>query len=266
MAEARTQSGTLFTNAAAYDRMMGRWSRRLAPLLVGFGGCNAGDRVLDVGCGTGSLAFALPRSVGQVTGIDKVGAYVAEATRLAPDGRFRFQEGDACALPFAAASFERAYCMLVLQFIPDAAKAVAEMRRVVRPGGMVTAAIWDAFGGMTHTRMVWDIAATLDPAIVPMLIRPLGQPGEMEAAWREAGLVDIERTELVIRFDFASFEDYWEPLTEEGPVSALVRGLSADLRAKLVAQVRRAYCANLPEGPRSFAGVAWACRGTVPAT
>jgi ubiquinone/menaquinone biosynthesis C-methylase UbiE len=139
---------------------MGRWSRRLAPLLIRFGGLSDGDRVLDVGCGTGSLAFTLPEiaNVAAVTGIDLTEPYLEFARAHNSDPKINFQKADAQALPFEDNSFDRAFSMLVLQIIPDAARAVAEMRRVVRYGGTVTAAIWDVYGGTPHTRLIWDIA------------------------------------------------------------------------------------------------------------
>src|SRR5947208_12684234 len=171
-------------NADAYERVMGRWSRRLAPLLIRFGGLADGDRVLDVGCGTGSMSFALPEAanVAAVTGVDQAEVYLASARSRTSDPRFSFQHADARALPFPDASFDRAYSMLVLQFIPDADRAVAEMRRVVRPGGTVAAAVWDAYGGMLRTRLIWDTAALLDPTFEPPLFRPLSAPGELATA------------------------------------------------------------------------------------
>ena len=162
-----TAAAAGFQNPEAYEKAMGRWSRRLAPLLIQFGGLAEGDRVLDVGCGTGSLTFTVPQiaKVARVTGIDLTDAYVEFSRSQNTDPRITFRAADARALPFEDNSFDRAFSMLVLQFIPDAARAVAEMRRVVRPGGTVTASVWDSYGGMPHMRMVWDIAAVLDPSI-----------------------------------------------------------------------------------------------------
>jgi ubiquinone/menaquinone biosynthesis C-methylase UbiE len=96
---------------------MGRWSRRLAPLLIRFGGLSDDDRVLDVGCGTGSLAFALPEiaNVANVTGIDLTDPYVEFARARNADPRISFQQADARALPFEDDSFDRAFSMLVLR-------------------------------------------------------------------------------------------------------------------------------------------------------
>jgi ubiquinone/menaquinone biosynthesis C-methylase UbiE len=142
-----------FQSAEAYERLMGRWSRRPAPLLIQIGGLADGDRVLEVGCGTSSLTFTCPRNpnVAAVTGIDVTEPYLEFARARNSGPKINFRQADAQALPFEDNSFDRAFSMLVLQFIPDAARAVAEIRRVVRHGGTVTAAIWDVYGGTPHT-------------------------------------------------------------------------------------------------------------------
>jgi SAM-dependent methyltransferase len=78
MPDTNTAAAAGFQNAEAYEQVMGRWSRRLAPPLIRFGGLSDGDRVLDVGCGTGSLTFALPQvaNVGAVIGVDLTEPYV----------------------------------------------------------------------------------------------------------------------------------------------------------------------------------------------
>ena len=267
MPDANTAKAAGFQNAEAYEKMTGRWSQRLAPLLIRFGGLSDGDRVLDVGCGTGSLTFTVPElaNVSAVTGIDLTTGFISFATSRNSDRRISFQQGDARSLPFGDNTFDRAYSMLVLQFIPDASRAVAEMRRVVRPGGTVTAAVWDYFSGFPHVRLIWDIAATLDPTIKRSFFRPLSKPNEMASVWGELGLTNVEQTSLLIRMEFTSFDDYWLPFTKrEGPPGQLLASLSESARSTLTEHVRRAYLSEQPDGARSFACVAWACRGTVP--
>lgn len=258
---------TMFRDAEAYERLMGRWSRRLAPLLLSFGHLSDGDRVLDVGCGTGSLAFGAIElaKVAALTGVDVSSGYVEYARRCNTDARLTFQQADAQNLPFEDASFDRAFSLLVLQFVPDGARAVREMRRVVRPGGTVTAAVWDDYSGLPHVRMLFDIASVLDPSINRPYFRPLSAPGELAALWREVGLVDVEQSSLLIRMEFSSFDDYWSPFTAgEGPPGQFLASLTEPARATLQDQVRRAYLSGRPDGLRSFASVAWACRGSVP--
>jgi SAM-dependent methyltransferase len=223
-------------DAAAYEQIMGRWSRRLAPLLIEFGGLAEGDRVLDVGCGTGNLSFALPEAanVSAVTVIDQAEVFLEAARKRSNDPRFGFQHADARVLPFADGLFDRAFSMLMLQFIPDVEHAVAEMRRVVRPGGRVTAAVWDGFGGMSVVRLLWDTAAELAPTAERprALFSSLTAPGEMSAMWRQAGLVEVEQTSLTIRMDFAGFDDYWRRRSNGAvPCGPLGRGAREVARA-----------------------------------
>jgi hypothetical protein len=96
------------------------------------------------------------------------------------------------------------------------------------------------------------------------LFQPLTAPNEMATLWCELGLLDVEQTSLVIRMEFSCFDDYWSPFTAgEGPPGQFVASLSSSARATLTEQLRRAYLADRPDGPRSFACVSWACRGTV---
>ncbi len=256
-------------NADGYEQLMGRWSRRLAPALIAFAGLADGDHVLDVGCGTGSLASALAArsEPARIVGIDLAEPYVELArARLGGDSRLRIDQGDACALPYRDDEFDRAMALLSLQFVPQPELALAELRRVVRPGGVVAAAVWDGFGGVPHLRMLWDTAAALDPADkgARRLFRPLYGAGELAELWRAQGLRAVEDTSLVIRLDFVDFEDYWRPfLSGDGPPGQYVMGLSEPARDRLEAHLRRAYESNRPDGPRSFVAVAWACRGIV---
>ena len=258
-------------SAAGYEQLMGRWSRQLAPLFIDFAGVADGERVLDVGCGTGSLTFALPRAadVSEITAIDFSPVFVEATIRGNTDPRIKVQQADACALPLADASFDRALALLVLHFVPEAGKAVAEMCRVTRPGGVVAAAVWDHFGGMPGMRMVLDVAAMLDGNAEQVRSRycfqPMMRPGEMMQSFVANGLTDVRQTSLLIRMDYQSFADFWEPISAgEGPLGKYVGSLDAGRRTKLDAAIRAAYEAGQPDGSRSFAAVAWACRGIVP--
>src|SRR5688572_18415762 len=124
--------GRMFSEAAAYERFMGRWSRRLAPALVELAAVREGDAVLEIGCGTGELARAVlgATRTTTVTGIDRSAEYVAHARSATPDERARFGVGDAQKLDFDDATFDRTMSLLVLNFVPDRARALSEMLRV----------------------------------------------------------------------------------------------------------------------------------------
>jgi SAM-dependent methyltransferase len=259
------------TDGDAYEQQMGRWSRRLASLFLDFAGPGGGGRILDLGCGTGSLTRALAgRSAdSRIVGLDVSEAYVDHARRATRDPRVEFQVGDACAMPFPDRSFDAVLSMLVLPFVPDTAQAVAEMRRVARPGAMVAAASWDARGGCVAHRIFLDTAAALDPVAEALrkrhCTRPTTRPGGLAAAWSEAGFLDIRETALAIRMEFAGFADFWDPyLTGQGPAADYVAGLAAPAVARLRELVRRAYLDGEPDGPRSYVATAWAVRGIAP--
>jgi hypothetical protein len=159
--------------------------------------------------------------------------------------------------------------MLVLQFVPEADRAVREMRRVTMPGGTVAAATWDSRGGLMFLRMILDTASTFDPAAnqlrAKLLSQPLTRPMDLYRAWRSAGLIDVTQDMRTIRMDFADFSDFWAPCEgREGPIAAYVSGLNADAKAHLKQLVQRAYLDGEPDGPRSYSATAWVVKGTVP--
>ncbi len=259
----------MFSEAEKYERFMGRWSQRLAPLFVDFAGVKDGERVLDVGSGTGSLSLAILGKTRrtEVAGIDPSPEYVDFARRRTADPRVKFQFGDAQKMDFPDASFDRCVSLLVVNFIPDSRKAMAEMRRVTRPGGWIAACVWDYDEGMEMLRKFWDAARALDPAVARVDERgmPFCRTGQLAAFWREAGLEDVEETALVIELPFRSFDDYWSPfLDSQGPAGVYVARLAPEKREGLKLRLRNTILGGKPDGPFTLRARAWAVRGRVP--
>ena len=258
------------SDGAAYERFLGRWSRVLAGSFAEFARLPEDGAILDVGCGTGSLTLSLAeRRRGRVGGIDIAAPYIAFARDRPAAERADFAVGDACNLPYADRHFAASLAQLALNFVPDPVLAVREMRRVVRPGGVVAATVWDFRGGLVYQRLFWDTAAGLDPAAGTARDRlfssPLALPDGLPGLWWKAGLRGIERRSITIRMEYADFADYWEPLLGgQGPVGAYVIGLPPDRRRMIEARVRQSYLSGAPDGPRSLTATAWAVRGTVP--
>jgi ubiquinone/menaquinone biosynthesis C-methylase UbiE len=261
----------MFAASAGYERFMGRWSRLLAPEFIAFAGVKNGDRVLDVGTGTGSAASAvevrMPAS--QIVGVDPSPGFIAYAQKNAKSNRAHYEVGDAQGLKFRDGSFDNTLALLVMNFIPDHNKAVAEMRRVTRPGGLVSACVWDYNAGMQSLRFFWDEAVALDPAIEPKDERhmKLSHQGQLAGLWKNAGLVNVHEKPLTIDQAFASFDDYWGPFTKgAGPGGAYVVSLPEGRRQQLEMRLRTRVLGDRRDGTFTLKAKAWCVRGEVPRT
>jgi SAM-dependent methyltransferase len=172
------KSGYQATDGAAYQVFLGRWTERLAAALLGSLELPPDGALLDVGCGTGSLAFAMAKHWPgrQVNGVDIAEPYVAFARARAVSGLPVFDLADICSMPYADGAFAAAIAQLVLNFVSDPAMALAEMRRVTRPAGLVAATVWDFRGGLVYQRMFWDTATVLDPTAASVRDRLFSAP------------------------------------------------------------------------------------------
>ena len=260
----------MFGDAEAYERFMGRWSRVVAPRLVDFTELPERGRMLDVGSGTGSLAFAIAerKSHTHVLGIDPSKEYVAYAASRNPfPDRVGFGVGDAQQLDFPDASFDASLSLLVINFIPDPKKALFELRRVTKPGGKLSAAVWDYSAGMRMLRTFWDAAVHLDPAAEKVDERhmPLCRRGELTALWKQAGLEHIREQAIDIRMRFESLADYWHPfLLGQGPAGAYVRRLDRDRLEAMRNEVRLRLSWSAEDKPLVLPARVWAVCGIVP--
>ena len=259
----------MFTASSGYERYMGRWSRILAPLYLAFASVKDGQRVLDVGTGTGALASALETAMtsSELVGIDPSEGFINYAKQNAKSSRVSFEVGDAQALRFRDASFDQTMSLLVMNFIPDHDKAIAEMRRVTRSRGVVSSCVWDYNAGMQSLRLFWDEVVALDPAMAPRDERnmKLTREGQLGELWRKAGLVNVQERPLVIDQAFGSFDDYWGPfLTGVGPGGAYVASLTDERRRQLESRMRKRLLGNRDDGAFVLEAQVWCVRGEVP--
>jgi SAM-dependent methyltransferase len=258
----------MFSKAESYERFMGRWSRLLAPQLVAFSEIGNGEAVLDVGSGTGALSMALRAAAthGNVIGVDPSSDYVSHAARWSRDPFVRFVVGDAQQLPFGDAAFDKTVSALVLNFVPKPPQALREMIRVTKPGGIVTAAVWDYGEGMQMLRVFWDEAKALDAAVEARdeAHMPLCGPGELAELWRAAGLQDVQDAALTVALHFTSFDDYWDPfLLGQGPAGSYAAGLPEAQRQNLAERLRHRLIGNGPDRAIEIYARAWAVKGAV---
>lgn len=250
-----------WASGPAYEAFMGRWSALVAERFLDRIDAPGGGRWLDLGCGTGVLSRAvLARGVPGVYGVDPSPAFVAHA---ASTSRAQFAVGDAQRLPFGDGSFGRVVSALVLNFIPDLAAALAEVHRVLAPGGVAAAYVWDYSGEMQFLRRFWDAAFRVDESSAKLdegKKFTIARPERLERAFAGAGFSEVTTWAIDIPTRFRDFDDYWQPfLGGTGPASGFVVALDEPRRAAL----RDGLRASLPlaaDGSIELIARAWAVR------
>jgi SAM-dependent methyltransferase len=249
-----------------YEPYVGRWSRLVASTFLEWLAVPHEKDWLDVGCGTGALTQTIvnDRKPKSVRGLDPSPAFIEHARTRVSSGRVRFEVGDAQALPIDPATFDAAVSGLVLNFVTQPLRAVSEMARVVRPGGVVAAYVWDYAGKMELMRHFWDAAVALNPAAYELdegRRFPICQPQPLTELFTQNGLHDIEVHSIDVPTDFRDFDDYWSPfLGGQGPAPGYAMSLSEERRGVLRDHIR----SRLPienDGMIHLIARAWAIRG-----
>ncbi len=202
-----------------------------------------------------------------LVGVDPSEAYVGLASARLRGAPATFQVGQAAPLPLPDASVDRVASGLVLNFVPDAVAAVREMQRVLVPGGVAAAYVWDYADGMQMLRTFWDAAIAEDPAAEELDEGPrfpICRPGGLERCFAEAGMTDLVARPLVIDMVFRDFEDYWDPfLGGQGPAAGYCMSLDPEAREQLGERLR-ATLPIQPDGSIPLTGRAWAVQGVSP--
>ncbi len=238
-----TEQQIRFDDGAAYERMMGVWSRLAGEIFLDWLALQPGLQFIDVGCGNGAFTELIVDRCApkEIQGIDPSPAQLAFARTRHKANVAEFREGSAMALPFPVNRFDVATMALVIFFVPEPSKGVAEMARVVRPGGTVAAYAWDMLGG----GFPWEpVQAEMRVLGTEVARPPSAEASRMEnlrSLWTDAGLQSIETREIVVRRSFADFDDFWTTcglspglrLTLAAMPPADIETLKARVRAKL---------------------------------
>jgi len=239
-----------FDDGAAYEEFMGKWSRLAGDVFLDWLAPEVGGRWVDVGCGNGAFTELLVQRCGpvEVQGIDPSEGQIAYARTRLESPTVRFQVGDSMALPYADATFDAAVMALVIFFVPEPAKGVAEMVRVVKPGGSVSAYAWDILGDG------FPIAA-LQQEMAAFGLKPLWPPSveasridAMKALWKGAGLVEVKARKITVRRSFVNFDAFWNSAMGGPRVALLKDRLHDRLPRDAAGQVRVTARANAVKG------------------
>ncbi len=258
-------SSIRFEDGAAYEEMMGKWSRLAGETFLDWLVPSAGLKWLDVGCGNGAFTELLIERTAPaaVQGIDPSEAQLAFARSRHTAGIAQFRQGDAMALPFPDHSFDAAVMALVLFFVPDPAKGVAEMIRVVRPGGIVAAYLWDLpAGGIPHAPVGAELRAMgLDPARPPSF--EISNLDALRALWKDNKFDEIDSREIIVTREFADFDQLWTTFMLAPTLAPIVARMAAADVELLKARVREGFPTSVA-GRVSCSGRANAIKGRVP--
>lgn len=248
----------------SYDRLIGRYSVRLAPLFAEFAGVEPGMRALDVGAGPGALTaeLAARAGAGRVAAADPSESFVAACRSRVPGVDARLAAAEE--LPWEDGSFDAALAQLVVNFLRDAERGVREMGRVVRAGGVVAACTLDLGEGVEMLHVFTEAARALDPgALDHGPVNRYRKPDELRELWTRAGLAVVETAPLVVEAAYDGFDDFWAGfLTGVGPDSAYCVSLDTERQAALREECRRVL--GSPPGGFALKALAWAVRGRVP--
>jgi len=230
-----------FEDGASYETMMGVWSRTAGEVFLDWLALPMGLRCVDVGCGNGAFTELLvercaPR---EVQGIDPSEGQLAFARQRHTANIAKFQPGDAMALPFADNSFDVATMALVIFFVPDPAKGVAEMKRVVRSGGTVAAYAWDMLGGGFPLEPLLSEVRAMGFTVPQPPSAAASRVAALRELWTSAGLTAVETREIAVERTYRDFDEFWTTSIIGSPsLSAAVATMPPDAVAQLKARVR----------------------------
>lgn len=254
------------STAEAYDRQVGRYGAQLGAGLIEKAGVRTGQRALDVGCGPGQLTAVLADVLGgqKVAAVDPSEALVEACRKRVPGADVRV--GVAERLPFAAGEFDAVLAQLVVQLMEDSEAGVREMARVTRPGGVVSACVWDS-NRMPLLRSFWDAALAVSPERAGALSE--GQRvgyhgcGELESLWIHADLTEVSTGDILVKAAYEDFDELFQPF-EAGPghSGGCFRSLDDVDKSSLRKQAFTAL--GEPEGPFTLTARAWWVRGLKP--
>ncbi len=239
---------TPFNDGAAYERYMARWSSTVGATFLDWVAPPKGARWLDIGCGTGAFTKLVLDKCAPATviAVDPSPEQIDFARNEPVARRADFRVADAQSLPFQDGAFDVVASALVINFVPNRPRALAEMRRVGRPGGVVAGYVWD-FAGERSPGSLLRLGLIQIGAEVPPT--PGTEDSRLEllsALFAGSGLMDIATRAIDVTVSFPDFNDFWVSSTPKfRPAGKMVAALSETDRHKLIDLLR----AQLPAGP-----------------
>lgn len=253
-------------HGSSYEPYVGRWSRLVAARFIDWLAPTPDGRWLDIGCGTGALSETILGAArpSSIRGVDSSEDYVSFARNRISDERAEFEVADAHHLPSDGDTYDYTVSGLVLNFVPNPASALDEMKRVTRSGGVIAAYVWDYADGMELMRYFWDAAAELDrnaESLDEGVRSPICKPDPLRSLWEEAALHQVTALPIDIDTVFRDFDDYWSPfLGGQGPAPSYTMSLGESARDELRTVLRKRLPVKV-DGSIHLRARAWGVRG-----
>ena len=259
-------TGYSFDDGEAYEQFMGRWSRELGKAFIGWLQPPHGADWLDVGCGTGIFTELISDTCApaSVTAIDPSEYQIARACAQVKRTKTAFRLADAQELPLSDQSFDVVASALAMNFIPDKARAMAEMRRVVRPGGLIAACIWNFAAELSPSGPLRRAMRVIGIEAPPVPGTDTSGGGVLAGLFEKAGLKGLDTNSIEVAVSFRDFDDFWRSQTPHyAPTTGVIAALSLKDRLRLMEAVRD-YLRPLHDGV-GYSAWAIAVRGYCPA-
>jgi ubiquinone/menaquinone biosynthesis C-methylase UbiE len=255
-----------FDDSAAYERAMGRWSRAVAPAFLDWVAPPSGARWLDVGCGTGVFTELVVDACAPstISAVDPSSAQIEHARRQPVAGRADFQVGDAQALPFADGVFDVVVAALAINFIADRPRALSEMRRVARAGGIVAGYVWDFADERSPSGPLRDGMRRFGIDVPELPGTSHSSLGALESLFREAGFESVASRSIEVTQRYSGFDDFWQAQTPGySPTTRIIAAMTTGECARLKKKVREGLPSD-PDGGIAYSARAHAVRARVP--
>lgn len=263
-----TLQAPTYASGMIYNDFMGRWSKRLAYAFLDILPLDEGTFILDVGCGTGSLAQAIANSVNvaKIVGVDPSAKLLKHAERVNIDKRISYMEGYGQQLPCKDEQFDTVLALLALHNVPNPSDAVEEMKRVAKSGALLAACEWDFAEGMEMLTILWDTLVELDANLAPLHSKhnKLGGERDLPELWQSHGLVDVTHFTINVPLEFESFDDYFVPLMMgAATASKSIAAFKQDKKDLLIRLLKERFLGERSDGPFTLNARAFAVVGSV---
>jgi ubiquinone/menaquinone biosynthesis C-methylase UbiE len=256
---------SFFTDGEAYEQFMGRWSRAAGEIFIDWLAVPVGQKWVDVGCGTGAFTeLVLSRCrPATIDAIDPAEDQIAFARRRPGTAPARFRVGDAQSLPYGNLEFDAATLALVVSFIPDPVKAMREVARVLKPGGIAGAYMWDFFGNGFTQHPLREAIAAMNVPLGPAVGQEKATREALSGFFQSAGFERIETRTIDIEVSYDSFDEYWTSQTAlPNPAVQAIRTMSEGDVTRLKDGLRERLSA--PDGRIKYGARANAVKGRIP--